>query len=142
MQIEIIINMATSKIIYTGKLRTQATHIASGEGFITDAPVDNGGKGEAFSPTDLVATALGACAITIVGKAAETHGFTIDNTQICITKIMKGEPRRIGEIVVEMNFPSNTYTDKQKSIIRNAVKSCPVALSLHPDIVQTFIFNF
>ncbi len=134
--------METSRITYTGDLRTEALHVKSGQLFITDAPVDNQGRGEAFSPTDLLATSLGACAITVVGIAARTHGFNVDGTEIKITKIMASDPRRVGEVIVEMNFPDIKYTDKEKSIIRHTINTCPVSQSLNPDLKQTFILNF
>ena len=134
--------METSKVIYTGDLRTEATHVKSGQSFITDAPVDNQGKGEAFSPTDLLATSLGTCAITMVGIAARTHGFNVDGTSIKVTKIMASEPRRIGEVIVELDFPAVQYSDKQKAIIRRTIDTCPVGLSLNPALKQTFILNF
>ena len=109
---------------------------------MTDAPTDNKGKGELFSPTDLVANALGSCMVTIIAQAADTHSFNIDGTDIIITKVMKSDPRRIGEIIVELNFPPNKYSDKTKKIIENSAKTCPVAKSLHPDLIQTLIFNF
>ena len=90
--------MATVETIYLGELRTEATHVQSGSKILTDAPTDNHGKGEAFSPTDLVATALGSCMMTIMGIAAQTHGIDIDGTKLHITKIMSASPRRIGEI--------------------------------------------
>jgi uncharacterized OsmC-like protein len=134
--------METSRVIYTGDLRTEATHVKSGQTFITDAPVDNQGKGEAFSPTDLLATSLGVCAITVVGIAARTHGFNIDGTEIRITKIMASEPRRVGEVVVEFDFPAFNYSEKEKVIITNTIKTCPVSQSLSKDLKQTFIINF
>jgi len=127
---------------YTGDLRTQATHVKSGQTFITDAPVDNQGKGEAFSPTDLLATSLGTCAMTMVGIAARTHGFHVDGTSIKVTKIMASDPRRVGEVIVEMDFPEVKYSDKEKSIIRHTIHTCPVGLSLNPALKQTFILNF
>jgi putative redox protein len=135
-------SMETSRVIYTGDLRTEATHVKSGQTFITDAPVDNQGKGEAFSPTDLLATSLGVCAITVVGIAARTHGFNVDGTKIRITKIMASEPRRVGEVVVEFDFPAFTYSEKEKAIITNTIKTCPVSQSLSKDLKQTFIINF
>jgi len=134
--------METSRIIYTGDLRTEATHVKSGQTFITDAPIDNQGKGEAFSPTDLLATSLGACAITVVGIAARTHGFNVDGTSIKITKIMASDPRRVGEVVVDFDFPAVKYSDKEKSIIRHTINTCPVGQSLNPNLKQTFILNF
>lgn len=134
--------MITVETIYSGKLRTQAHHLQSGNKLITDAPVDNQGRGEAFSPTDLVATALGSCMITIVGIAARNHGFDIDGTQLKITKIMASDPRRIAEIKVDFAFPKNNYSDKEKKIIENSARTCPVAKSLHPDLKQSLIFNY
>ncbi len=134
--------MITSKIIYEGNLRTRLLHIRSQQQIVTDAPVDNMGKGEAFSPTDLMATSLGSCMLTIMGIAAQTHHFSMDGTSVEITKIMADNPRRISEIVVEITFPANDYSEKIKKILRNASKTCPVALSLHPDIKQNVILHF
>jgi uncharacterized OsmC-like protein len=134
--------METSKVLYTGDMRSEATHIKSGQIIITDAPVDNQGKGEAFSPTDLLATSLGACAITVVGIAARTHGFNVDGTSINVTKIMASEPRRVSEVIVEFNFPEVKYSAKEKAIIANTIKTCPVSQSLSKDLKQTFIINF
>ena len=134
--------MATIETKYTGELRTHATHVRSGNTLITDAPVDNRGKGEAFSPTDLLATALGSCMMTIIGIASQTHGFNVDDTRISITKIMAENPRRVAEGIVEFVFPGNNYSEKEKAIIKNAARNCPVAKSLHPDLKQTIIFNF
>jgi len=134
--------METVRIEYIGDLRTKAKHMRSGDEFITDAPLDNQGKGEAFSPTDLLATSLGTCAITTIGIAARTHGFSIDGARVKVTKIMVSDPRRVGEVVVEMNFPPLNYTDKEKEIIKRTAEHCPVNKSLHPDVKQTFILNF
>jgi putative redox protein len=134
--------MATSKITYTGGLRTSSVHLKSGIEIITDAPVDNQGKGEAFSPTDLLATSLGNCMLTIVGIAANAHGFNIDGTTAEITKVMGENPRRVIEIDVNLQFPSNNYSDKEKEIIERSAKTCPVAFSLHPDIKQAITFNY
>lgn len=134
--------MATSKITYNGGLRTTSVHERSGNEIITDAPVDNKGKGEAFSPTDLLATSLGNCMLTIVGIAANEHGFSIDGATCEITKIMAENPRRVAEIVVNFQFPANSYTDKDKKIIERSANTCPVAYSLHPDIKKTVSFNY
>jgi uncharacterized OsmC-like protein len=134
--------METVRIEYIGELRTRAKHMRSGDEFITDAPVDNQGKGEAFSPTDLLATSLGTCAITTIGIVARNHGFNIDGAEVKVTKIMYSDPRRVGEVIIEMNFPKNDYTEKQKEIIRRTAEHCPVNKSLHPDLIQTFHFNF
>jgi uncharacterized OsmC-like protein len=117
-------------------------HVKSGQLFITDAPTDNQGRGEAFSPTDLLATSLGACAITVVGIAARTHGFNVDVTEIKITKIMASDPRRVIEVIVEMSFPEFKYSEKEKSIIRHTINTCPVGQSLSSELKQTFILNF
>jgi len=132
----------TSALEYLGDLQLKATHVKSGESFITDAPVDNNGKGSAFSPTDLFATSLGLCMITIMGIAANTSGFSIDGTKARVTKIMASDPRRVGEIVIELDFPPNNYSEREMKIIKQCAKSCPVAHSLHPDLKQTIIFNF
>ncbi len=135
--------MATVETYYLGELRTEATHLQSGNKLITDAPLDNQGKGEYFSPTDLVATALGSCMITVMGIAARAHKFNIDGARLVITKVMTLEaPRRIAEIVVEITFPPESYTDQQKKILDHVVKTCPVALSLHPDVKQTVSLIF
>ena len=134
--------MKTSKITYQGNLRTQAIHLKSNNTIITDAPTDNNGKGNAFSPTDLVATALGSCMLTIIGIKAQDNGMVTDGITVDVTKIMTSNPRKIGEIVVEFNFDYKGYSDKEKRVIENAAKTCPVALSLHPETKQTLIFNF
>ncbi|MCX6306660.1 MAG: OsmC family protein [Bacteroidetes bacterium] len=129
--------------IYLGELRTEATHLLSGNKLITDAPPDNQGRGEYFSPTDLVATALGSCMVTVMGIAARTHNFNIDGTRLTITKIMTQEaPRRIAEIVIDLDFPHEDYPEKVKKIIEYTVKNCPVALSLHPDVKQNVTLHY
>jgi putative redox protein len=128
--------METTKTKYLGDLRTEMTHIRSGSVIITDAPVDNKGKGEYFSPTDLVASALGSCIFTIMGISAREHGFSIDGSSCSITKIMTDKPRKIGEIRIEFDLTAYNYTEKQKKILDIAVKTCPVALSLHESVIQ------
>jgi len=132
----------TVKTVYLGELRTQATHVRSGNQIVTDAPPDNKGKGEAFSPTDLLATSLGSCMTTIMGISAREHGFNIDGTKISIWKIMASNPRRVGEIKVEFSFPKNNFSFKEKKFIEKAAYTCPVYLSLHPDLKKTIIFNY
>lgn len=133
--------MTTLKTIYKGNLRTEITHLQSGAKVITDAPIDNNGKGEAISPTDMLAAALGSCMLTIMGMAANNHGFDIDGTEVEITKVMGTEPRRIVEIQVILNFPRD-YDDRTKRFIENAVKSCPAEHSLHPDIKRVITYNY
>lgn len=133
----------TSKLIYKGDLRTEATHILSGSVIETDAPPDNNGKGERFSPTDMVATAMAACMCTLMGIAARTHAIDIDGIECEITKIMVPNPRRIGEVQVIMHFPKHvTYTDKEKKILEIAALTCPVIESLHPDLKKTVTFDW
>ena len=132
----------TTQTIYLGELRTRAKHVRSGQEIITDAPPDNKGKGEAFSPTDLLATSLGSCMITIMGIAAREHGFDMDGTTARIWKIMESNPRRVGEVKIELTFPPKNYSEKEKKIIERSAFTCPVYLSLHPDLKKTITFNF
>ena len=134
--------MKTSKIIYQGNLRTEATHLRSGQTIITDAPIDNNGKGEAFSPTDLMATSLGSCMLTIMGIAAEKYLINIEGTTLEITKIMASDPRRVSEIIVEFSMPQRNFTDREKKILENAAYTCPVAKSLDKELKQTVVFNY
>ncbi len=134
--------MYTSKIEYLGELRTEATHLQSGNQIITDAPTDNHGKGEAFSPTDLVATALASCMISIMGIKLQGTGKDIKGATSEVTKVMYSEPRRIGEIHVKISVPDNNFSEKEKQILINAAHACPVAKSLHPDIKQVITITF
>jgi putative redox protein len=134
--------MATSHTVYLGDLRTENEHIQSGQKIISDAPVDNQGKGAAFSPTDLVATALSDCMMTIMGIKARDKNLDLRGTMIETTKIMVSDPRRIGEVIVEFTFPKNNFSEKDKTIFEAVTKTCPVALSLHPDIKQIVKFNW
>ncbi|WP_018476118.1 OsmC family protein [Pontibacter roseus] len=134
--------MATIHNTYTGELRTTASHLASGNTIITDAPIDNNGRGEAFSPTDLVCAALGSCMMTIMGIVANRNGIQLEGMRIETTKIMSAEPRRIAEVVLNIQMPANGYTDKEKAMLENAARTCPVALSLHPDVKQTVTFLY
>ncbi len=134
--------MATIKTVYLGDLRTENEHLQSGTKILTDAPTDNQGKGEAFSPTDLLATALGNCIMTIMGIKARDHGIDIKGTEIEITKIMENNPRRVAEVVVEFTFPKKNYTEEEKRIVESVAGTSPVPLSLHPDLKQTIKFNW
>ncbi len=136
--------MKTAKIKYLGGLSTEAIHIRSGKSILTDAPVDNNGKGEAFSPTDLAATSLGCCAITVIGIAAQKEGHEFKNSEIEITKIMTSEaPRKIQKIIVEFALTCEPpLTESEKKRYERVAHTCPVALSLHPDIEQEMIFNW
>ena len=133
--------MVTSKVKYLGELRTEATHIQSNTKIFTDAPKDNHGKGEMFSPTDLTATSLACCMISVMGIVSMKEGITpTDGTMAEVTKVMYAEPRRIGEIHVKITFPKNNFTDKEKKIYEHAAHTCPVAKSLHPDVKQIVEF--
>jgi putative redox protein len=134
--------METAATVYKGDLRTEITHLRSGSMIITDAPVDNKGKGENFSPTDMVACALGSCIYTIMGIAAREHNFSIDGSTCRITKIMTENPRKIGEIRINFDFTMNEYTEKQRKILDYCVKTCPVALSLNDSVIQNVTLIF
>lgn len=135
--------MPTIQTIYQGNLRTQATHVASGNILITDAPVDNNGKGEAFSPTDLVCTALGSCMMTIMGIVAERDNIDLRDTSFQVTKIMSASPRKISRIELVFNMKASvSLTEEQQEKLKRAALTCPVALSLHPDIEQVAEFRF
>ena len=123
-------------------MRTTAIHLKSNTPIITDAPTDNHGKGEAFSPTDLVATALGSCMLTIMGIVARRIDADIEGTKVDITKIMASNPRRIAEVKVHIQLPHNNYSEKVQTMLENAARTCPVALSLSADLVQTVSFAY
>lgn len=130
----------TSTIEYLGDLRTKATHLSSGQEIITDAPLDNRGKGEAFSPTDLVATALGCCMMTIMGIKARDEGIDIRGTRCEATKIMAAEPRRISRVELAMHLPARPYTAVERGIVERAARGCPVGKSIHPDLEVSLKF--
>lgn len=133
----------TSQIIYKGSLRTEATHLQSGTTLETDAPTDNHGKGERFSPTDLMATSLGLCMITVMGIKARDMHIDLTDTRIDITKVMAANPRRVSEIKVDLHFPERLKLDeKEKVILEKTGRNCPVALSIHPDIKQDISFHW
>ena len=131
----------TSKVTYKGSLRTECEHLKSGNTFITDAPTDNNGKGEAFSPTDTVATALASCMLTVIGIKANQSGFMIDGAYAEVIKTMASNPRRISKLEVNLTFPKS-YDDKTKKIIEHTAETCPVHYSLHPDIEKIVKFFY
>lgn len=133
--------MATSKIKYQGELRTTCIHLQSGTEILTDAPTDNHGKGDAFSPTDLVATALGSCMVSIMAIKTRDLDLELKDSTLEVTKIMQAEPRKIAKIVVVLNMSIAT-SDKNKTILERAAMTCPVLLSLHPDIEKEVTFNW
>ncbi len=127
--------MTTSKVTYQGNLRTQAIHLQSSNEIITDAPIDNQGKGEAFSPTDLLATSLASCMLTIIGIKARDMEIDITGTTAEVTKVMAADPRRVSEIQVNITF-QQALDDRTQKIFYNTALTCPVAKSIHPDIIQ------
>jgi uncharacterized OsmC-like protein len=131
----------TSKVVYKGNLRTESAHLQSGSIFITDAPTDNNGKGEAFSPTDALATALASCMLTIIGIKANTSDFEIENAFAEVTKTMSSNPRKISKIEIHLHFKGK-YTDKQKKIIERAAITCPVYYSLDPAMEKEVEFYY
>ncbi|GAB4107598.1 OsmC family protein [Echinicola sediminis] len=134
--------MPTIKSSYIGNLRTRSEHVQSGNQIISDAPVDNNGKGEAFSPTDLVASALGSCMVTIMGIVADRDGLQLEGLTWEVTKVMDSNPRRIKEIMVDFTWEKPFEDEKLRQKLKNAALTCPVALSLSKDIKQTVSFNF
>lgn len=135
--------MATSHAVYLGELRTKAIHLKSNQEIITDAPTDNHGKGEAFSPTDLLATSLGLCMMTTIGIVAERHDWDLMGMNIDVTKVMSTDsPRRVTEIHVKFDFGGKQLTDEQQIILRNTALNCPVSHSIDPNIKQIVDFGF
>ena len=133
----------TSTVVYEGNLRTIATHLQSGTVIETDAPVDNQGKGERFSPTDLVATALGTCMLTIMGMKARDMQVDLKDAKIEIQKIMKSDPRRIGGINLTFSFPpALSLGEKERLVLERAAHTCPVIYSIHPDIEVKVVFKW
>ena len=127
---------------YSGDLRTESTHLKSSRTIITDAPIDNNGKGNAFSPTDLVASALCSCMTTVMGICAEKNNFELPYSKSNVTKVMSSNPRRISKIILEINFEKNNLSDQQKEKLIAVAKGCPVAQSLNKDLVQEVFYNF
>lgn len=134
--------MPTIKSSYLGSLRTQATHVLSGNTIFSDAPLDNNGKGEAFSPTDLVSAALGSCMVTIMGIVADREGISLEGLSWEVTKIMESNPRKIKEIQVNFHWPGTPFSPTFSQKLKNAARTCPVALSLDPALTQTINFDF
>ena len=132
--------MTTSRVRYEGQLRTAAVHIQSDNRIITDAPTDNQGKGEAFSPTDLLATSLASCMLTIIGIKARDMEIDLAGTTAEVTKVMAADPRRVSEIHIIVTF-NKELDDRTQTIFYNTALTCPVAKSLHPDITQNLTFR-
>ncbi|NND77660.1 MAG: OsmC family protein [Flavobacteriales bacterium] len=133
--------MITASVQYTGNLRTQAKHLKSGEEIISDAPIDNNGKGEAFSPTDLLSTSLASCMITVMGIAAEKRNIAFNNITGEITKVMASDPRRVNSIKVKLIIDEK-WSEKERKILEKVGVNCPVAKSLSPDLKQEIEFVY
>jgi putative redox protein len=134
--------MATSEVIYMDPLGTACKHLKSGKSFVTDAPVDNNGKGAAFSPTDTMATSLATCMLTIMGIVAEKNGFPFKKAKALVTKHMESNPRRVSRIEIEIEVKNENYSDQQKAMLERGALNCPVAKSLHPDLIQDVKFLY
>ncbi len=134
--------MLTLTTVYQRGLRTESVHTRSGNTLITDAPVDNNGKGEAFSPTDLVCTALSSCMLTTMGIWAAREGVDITGMQTEVVKIMGSNPRKIAEIKIKITQKNLVATDEQKNKLKDNARNCPVALSLHDSVKQSIVFDF
>lgn len=131
----------TSKVVYTGNLRTENTHLKSGGTYITDAPIDNKGKGQAFSPTDTVATGLANCILTVMGIKAAQMDSDMTGAEAVVTKTMASDPRRISKIAVQIKMPAG-FSQKEKKILEHTAHTCPVHYSLHPDIEKDVTFSW
>lgn len=131
----------TAKVTYLGNLRTEAEHLQSGTKIITDAPTDNYGKGESFSPTDTVATALASCILTMLGIKSDSIGISIEGTIANVTKTMSTNPRRISKIGIDLYFPKE-YSEEIKNKLERVAKTCPVWYSLHPDMEKDIQFFY
>lgn len=134
--------MKTATVVYEGELRTRATHLRSGDVLLTDAPPDNEGKGEAFSPTDLVATAALTCMITTMGIFARRKNIALGNVRGDVEKIMADNPRRISALNIELVFEGQSFSPKEKAMLENVAMTCPVTQSIHPDIIVNLSFSY
>ena len=132
----------TATVIYESNLRTTCLHLQSGSAIETDAPTDNKGKGERFSPTDLIATGLGACMITTMGIKAQTMDIALDGAKVEVTKVMVSDPRRIGKIIAHVTLPALNLDEKTIEILERVARTCPVERSLHPDVELDIQFNW
>jgi len=134
--------MATSRVEYNGNLRTTCTHLKSGQQIITDAPTDNNGKGEAFSPTDLVATAYASCMLTIIGIHCDKNALSFEHGTVAVTKVMGDAPRRISRLEIALDLTGNGWSEEVCERIQRVAEACPVAQSVHPDIEVVVTYKF
>jgi len=131
-----------SKVLYEGSLRTKAVHLASGSVIVTDAPTDNNGKGEAFSPTDLVATSLASCMLTIMGIIAERDGIDLKDAHAEVEKVMSKNPRRISKVGIKIHLNGHLINSNEREKLERAARHCPVGSSLHPEIEEEVVFIY
>lgn len=134
--------METVKIEYVGGLRTECVHVKSGTKILTDAPTDNHGKGEFFSPTDLVATAYGSCMVSLIGIYCQSHDLDLTNGSVGVQKIMASEPRRIGELKINLDLSGNNWDELTQKKIQKVAETCPVAMSVSSEIIITLNVQF
>jgi len=134
--------MATSTVEYLGGLRTSCIHLASNTTIITDAPIDNNGKGEAFSPTDLLATSFASCMLTIMGVYCENHNIALKKGNATVTKVMEASPRRVSKILIELNLEGNDWDNETANKVILAGKSCPVSKTLGNNVEVEFTFKY
>jgi putative redox protein len=133
----------TSQVVYSGNLRTRCTHLRSGQDIITDAPTDNHGLGEAFSPTDLMSTALASCMFTIMGIKAKDLNIDLNGMKAEVLKVMADQPRRVSRIEIEVSFPEGlVISEKHRKILENSAKTCPVYLSLSESLEKVIHFHW
>jgi uncharacterized OsmC-like protein len=130
------------KVSYEGDLRTEATHLASGSQILTDAPIDNQGQGRYFSPTDLASVSLASCMMTILGITVREHTISVESMEATVTKTMASNPRRISGIKIHLRIHAVDLEERKKLILEKAARTCPVALSLHPEIHQDISFEY
>jgi uncharacterized OsmC-like protein len=133
--------MVEMRIDYKGDLRTVITHVPSGAVIETDAPKDNEGRGERFSPTDMLASSLGACSLTIMGIAAGKHGISIEGASVRVEKHMAASPRRVGRVVLEFRLPAS-LSEMERGLMERVIWECPVRMSIHPDIDVDSSFKY
>lgn len=134
--------MDTAHVKYLGGLRTEAVHLRSGEKIITDAPLDNHGKGEAFSPTDLMSTSLACCMMTLMGIAANAHGITLNGLEARVVKHMAADPRRVAKVELAFELDGSVLNGHQRAILERAARTCPVAMSVSPHLEQAVSFTY
>lgn len=134
-------NMAKLETVWLGDQKSEVTHLQSGEKIITDAPSDIQGKGRYFSPTDLLAASLGSCIMTGMAAYAEAHGMDLTGTRLITDKIMSANPRRVGEIIIDIYF-TGSFDEKQRMVLKRVAETCPVGKSLCPEVKQTVRFHF